>query len=131
MRLFCIILAICRSKLPIASFFPTMPLSAAGSAAVRPKDKRADLSYDIILNGRYHYEIDQQREQGQRILASTRRDEFWRSHGLQPEPSCLQSLIPALDLTMSRAYDVPHSEWKGLGRLMHDILIEVILKPMG
>jgi hypothetical protein len=96
-----------------------------------PKEKRGDLKYDIILNGRYHHEILQQREQGQKLLLSGERDEFWRSHGLQPEPSYLQFLTPALDLVLSRAFDIPHSEWKGLGRVMQDLLFEVILTPTG
>ena len=96
-----------------------------------PKEKRGDLNYDIILNGRYHHEILQQREQGQELLLSGERDEFWRSHGLQPEPSYLQFLTPALDLVLSRAFDIPHSEWKGLGRVMQDLLFEVILTPTG
>ena len=94
-----------------------------------PKEKRGDLQYDIILNGRYHYDVVQQRKEGQNILASGERDEFWRSHGLQPEPCYLQTLTPALDLVLSRAFDTPHSEWKGLGRLLQDLLFEVILTP--
>ena len=71
-----------------------------------PKEKRGDFQYDIILNGRYHHVV-QQRKEGQKILASGERDEFWRSHGLQPEPCYLQTLTPALDLVLSRAFDTP------------------------
>jgi hypothetical protein len=96
-----------------------------------PKEKRGDMRYDITTNGRYHHEIIRQREEGQKLLLSDERDKFWRSHGLQPEPCYLQSLTPALDLVLSRVFDTPHSEWKGLGRIMQDLLFEVILTPSG
>ena len=38
---------------------------------------------------------------------------------------------PALDLVLSRSCDIPHSEWKGLSRILQDLLFDVILTPRG
>ena len=52
-------------------------------------------------------------------------------NGLRAEPSPLEDLAPALDIILSRAYDIPHSEWKGLGKQLHQLLIDSVLTPVG
>jgi hypothetical protein len=66
-----------------------------------------------------------------RSKKSKKKKEFFKSHGLQLEPSPLETLTPALNLILNRSYDIPHSEWKGLGRLLQDLLMDMILTPRG
>jgi hypothetical protein len=96
-----------------------------------PQTKRGDLDYDVVLNGRYHYETLRKRQEGNELPTATEQKDFWRENGLLPKPSPLESLTPALDLILGRPYDIPHSEWKGLGGILHDLLFECILTPRG
>ena len=96
-----------------------------------PGDQRHDLDYDVIENGRFHYDVQQKRQEGDAIEQITARKRFWKSNGLLPEPSVLEHLTPALDLVLSRSCDIPHSEWKGLSRILQDLLFDVILTPRG
>ncbi|KAE8164620.1 hypothetical protein BDV40DRAFT_310810 [Aspergillus tamarii] len=92
------------------------------------KDQRADLKFDIINYGRYHYQTCTLRSQGNRILGKTERESFFTQHGLKDKPSALEELSPTLDLVLTRPYDVPHSEWKGLGVIMQEILSKALCK---
>jgi hypothetical protein len=93
--------------------------------------ERADLSYDTVLKGRYHFETIHKREIGNKISVTSQRRIFWSKHGLQTEESPLEKLSPALDLILGRPYDIPHSEWKGLGRRIQELLITEILTTSG
>lgn len=96
-----------------------------------PKQACGNLEYDVVVKGRYHFEAKERRSRGDKIKGIKKRKEFFKSHCLQLEPSPLETLTPALDIISSRSYDIPHSEWKGLGRLLQDLLIEMILAPQG
>ena len=41
----------------------------------------------------------------------------------------LSTILPALDLVMSRPTDTAHSEYGGITKLMHLLLLEAILTP--
>jgi len=43
----------------------------------------------------------------------------------------IAELAPALDLILGRAYDPPHSEWRGIGRVIYGILLQNILTTAG
>lgn len=68
--------------------------------------------------------------QAAEIPTQSYKDEFLQSFGLCSESS-LQSLLPALDLTLACIYDIPHSEWKGLGQVLQELLYSAILTPHG
>lgn len=127
----------------VLAFTGDMPQQAANGGflthnAVRgcrscycPKDARKDLKFDIVLEGRYHHETRAKRHEGMAIVNKRRRDEFWQRYGLRQDESPMVKLGPALDLILTRTYDIPHSEWKGLGRLMQEILIDHLLTDNG
>ena len=48
---------------------------------------------------------------------------------LHPPP--ISQIAPALDLILSRAYDAPHSEWRGLGRILQRLLFSSIFTKGG
>ena len=56
---------------------------------------------------------------------------FYKKKGMQPDPPAVSNLAPALDIIRSRPYDVPHSEWTGLGRIMQVFLMNKILTTRG
>jgi hypothetical protein len=50
---------------------------------------------------------------------------------MRPEESPYVDLCPSLDLIRSRPLDAPHSEWRGLGRILQALLIQEILTKAG
>lgn len=95
-----------------------------------PKEERGNLQFDIIGKGRYHYETMKQRQYTE-ALDNTASKTFTREKGIRLEPSPIAKLCPALDLIQSRAYDAPHSEWRGLGRILQGFLMSTILSKRG
>jgi hypothetical protein len=96
-----------------------------------PSNEKGDLQYDVVFNGRYHHETHQKRNKGNAIAEVTRRNKYWTSKGLLPNTSPLEQLTPALDLILAQTYDTPHSEWKGLGKILHRLLNKSILTSSG
>jgi hypothetical protein len=92
-------------------------------------NSRRDLSYDIFRNGRYHYQtIQMRKEMASKSLAE--RAEYSTKWGLDVAP-VLQTITPALDLVLSRPFDLAHSEYQGLSQLMHELLKDTILTAKG
>ncbi|KAF6223757.1 hypothetical protein HO173_013218 [Letharia columbiana] len=90
------------------------------------KDERANLDFDIVGNGRYHWETTQQREFAG-DLDGAELKEFIQDTGIRLDAPPIAKLAPSLDLIQSRAYDAPHSEWRGLGRILQGFLMTTIL----
>lgn len=94
------------------------------------RDERGDLEYDIVLNGRYHSITTEQRENAADLTTGERKA-YFRNLGIKPEKPPIGRLAPASDIILSRAYDAPHSEWRGLGRIIHSLLMTTILSKHG
>ena len=90
-------------------------------------ESRADLDYDTIKNGRYHYQTMQQRDTMSAIRATKKREVFASQWGLSPEEPALFRLFPALDIIVTRPSDPAHSEYAGLCKQLHQLLLEAIL----
>lgn len=130
-------------NISVIAFTADMPQQAANSGALAhranigcrscycPKERRGDMDYDIVENGRYYSEVALKRLHGQGIKSKTQCNEFFRSHGLQKQISPLEELVPSLDVTLGCAYDIPHSEWKGLGQSLQKVLCDSILNSHG
>lgn len=95
-----------------------------------PKEERGNLNFDIVGNGRYHWETIQQREYAD-SLDNADLKIFIRDTGVRLEVPPIAKLAPALDLIQSRPYDAPHSEWRGLGRILQGFLMTSILSKRG
>jgi hypothetical protein len=91
------------------------------------KDTRGDMKRDIVRYGRYHHQILGFRQQAEKMASSKHREEFLASHGLSTEQPALQSITPALDLTLSRPPDPAHSEYYGIIRKLYPMLYKKIL----
>ena len=95
------------------------------------KEERSDLKYDVVRNGRYHWETMQQREYARDLDSTKDRNDFVKDFGVRIEVPAVVKLAPALDIIQSRAYDAPHSEWRGLGRILQSFLMTSILSKRG
>lgn len=92
------------------------------------KADRGKLDYDIVAQGRYHYQLRAMRAHMDSQTSQAQRNTYSKSTGLLPETGVpLAQLTPALDLVLSRPNDPAHSEFGGLSELMHGLLMESIL----
>lgn len=89
------------------------------------------MEYNIVENGRYYFDVALKHFQGQDIQGKLQSHDFFWKHGLQKQASPLEELVPSLDVTLGCAYDIPHSEWKGLGQNLQKLLCESILNTHG
>ena len=94
-------------------------------------EEKADLEFDTVLGGRYHWDTEIQRQEAQDLDTAAEMRRFTERTGIRVEPSAITKLVPALDLIQSRAYDAPHSEWRGLGRILQGFLMTSILSKRG
>lgn len=94
------------------------------------KEDRGNLEYDTIDNGRTHLHTLFLWED-MKHMNGVQRQMQMRKAGMKSEPPVVMRLAPALDLIQSRAYDAPHSEWRGLGRIFHSFLLSSILSKRG
>lgn len=92
---------------------------------------RANLEFDIIAQGRYHWDTVMRREEAQHLATAAEKRRFTEETGIRMESPAVAKLAPALDLIQSRAYDAPHSEWRGLGRILQGFLMTSILSKRG
>jgi hypothetical protein len=90
-------------------------------------EHRGDLSYDILRSGRYHHSTMQQRSEMDEIRSTTKREEYGRKWGLQTGETALFRLTPALDIILTRPSDPAHSEFGGIVRQLHTLLVDSIL----
>ena len=89
--------------------------------------ERGNLDYDILNEGRYHQQtVDMRNEMNGRRVADdrTRYGVLW---GTAKKPPTLATLTPALDLIVTRPADPLHSEFGGISRMMHEMLVDSIL----
>lgn len=87
-----------------------------------PNELYRDLTYDAVTNGQYHFETCIKHGRATGIARQGDQASYLQSVGLRPKPSPLEDLMPSVDLQLACAYDIPHSEWKGLGEKLQDML---------
>lgn len=91
---------------------------------------RADLHFDTEKHGRYHYDIICLRKEGKR-LSEEDQDRFFKRHSMHRDPPAVTQIAPALCYRLGRAYDLPHSEWQGIGKVVYTLLVKDILSNEG
>ena len=92
-------------------------------------DNRGDLGYDTFENGRYHKQAVAMRDDMEGFKTKVLRDKYATKWGIDTEEPCLVKISPALDIILSRPSDPAHSEYNGLTRIMHNLLLDTILTP--
>ena len=90
-------------------------------------DQRDQLDFDIRTEGRYHHQVVEMRKVLDSLQTINARNKFCTKWGMSLEPPCLSSISPALDLILSRPGDPAHSEYNGVSKLMHTLILETIL----
>ncbi|KAL9036395.1 MAG: hypothetical protein Q9180_004325 [Flavoplaca navasiana] len=111
------------------SGFKTQRATLGCRFCVIPKDLRDQLDYDVIQNGRFHFKVLQQRDEMKAIRATARREAYATLWGLSTEEPALVRLFPALDIIRTRPSDPAHSEYAGLCKQLHQLLLDAILSP--
>jgi len=92
-----------------------------------PKYENGNLDFDVEGHGRYHFDSVLLRQEGASLPTAKQRTTFVKSLGLRPEPPAVAKIAPSLDLILGRGYDTPHSEWRGIGRVLYTLLFQHIL----
>ena len=112
-------------KGPRAHKFCRCCFASSGQRAVDPD---VMLKFDHITHGRYHIQtLEMQHMLHHHLQTVSERKRYCTQWGMAEELPALARLSPALDLVMSRPVDAAHSEYNGLGNLMHFLLRDAIL----
>lgn len=94
-----------------------------------PSAERSNLDFDILTNGRTHHQAMSMRAELERTAAVNKgqAEAYAIKFGLSIEQPPLTALAPALDIILSRPSDPAHSEFQGITKQMHFLLIERVL----
>jgi hypothetical protein len=95
-----------------------------------PKAVRGNITFDIVLNNRYHFDTVYKRRDGQELRGQVK-TKFFKDLGLREDPPTIAAIALTLDLILSRGYDVPYSKWRGIGRVLLSILFNNIFTKRG
>lgn len=91
--------------------------------------ERGDLDYDVVANQRGHHELVRQRRALNELPTKTLKNAFSSEHGISLEKPAVDNICSALDLVAGRPGDTAHSEFGGITKMMHQLLLDVALKP--
>src|SRR4029077_19371755 len=96
-----------------------------------PVGDRGNLSYDSLQNGRYHFQTLGMRKVLESHGTIRARENYATKWGLDSHEraAALAEITPALDIILSRPGDPAHSEYQGLTRMMHNLLLDTLLTP--
>lgn len=95
-----------------------------------PRESRGDLEYDTVGNGRFHFDTLYHWEESAN-WPQKEREAFLNRLGMHNHPPAILRITGMLCLILGRAFDAPHSEWRGLGRRLVTLLLEYILTDIG
>lgn len=122
---------------PILAFTGDMPQQQANSGMLSVQatqgcrscevdsKKRGDLDYDIVGNQRGHIDVQRQRRlmDGMNL---TNKKKYSSAHGLAIEAPAVGHIAPALDVIRGRPSDSAHSEFGGIVKMIHQILLDQV-----
>lgn len=89
-------------------------------------DERADTEIDIVTHGRYHHETLRMRDH-MKTLTKTAQLKYSTQNGIGLSPPPLLTISPALDIIHSRPSNPAHSEYGGITKQLHELLMNEIL----
>ena len=92
-------------------------------------DKRGDLDFNVLDQARAYMEMMRLRRAMDDMQQKYRKQAFSTKHGISIEAPAVQHIAPVLDLISSRPGDTAHSEFNGITKMTHQILIDAVLKP--
>ena len=89
--------------------------------------ERDQLDYDLVQNGRFHHQALNMRKEMQSLRTKQERDSYATKWGINTNDPCLIDISPTLNILLSRPGDPAHSEYSGMTKQLHLLLIETIL----
>ncbi|KOC15938.1 hypothetical protein AFLA70_169g002151 [Aspergillus flavus AF70] len=92
--------------------------------------ERSNLDYNTVSMGRYHNQILQLRQIASQKSGKAK-DKFCQEYGLSLNPSPLFAICPSLNLVSFFPSDPCHSEYAGIAKMSHILLLENILSSSG
>jgi hypothetical protein len=95
------------------------------------QEDRGDLYYNTDDNGRYHFDEQQIREEGNALPTKAQREEHFKRHGMKPGRPPIRMVAPTLDVIQGAGYDICHSEWRGIGQKLFQLLLDHMLTGAG
>ncbi|EFW13347.1 conserved hypothetical protein [Coccidioides posadasii str. Silveira] len=93
--------------------------------------ERFNMNFDLVKRGRYHYQLLNLRAEIEAKRTVREREALWKTHGLAKESPPVLKICPALNLVTFFPSDPCHSEFSGLSKIAHTLLISHILTPEG
>ena len=90
---------------------------------------RGDLKFDVSHQGRYHNQTISIRKGIDKLRFKGDKETVTRRWGMTLKAPSLVNISPALDIITSRPGDPAHSEYNGMSRMSHEILLTGILTP--
>nr|KMM66395.1 hypothetical protein CPAG_02734 [Coccidioides posadasii RMSCC 3488] len=95
------------------------------------ENQRHDMDFDTMTEGRYHFRILQQREKINSTETQALKQSLCKEYGMAEEQTALLKICPSLNLVTFFPSDPCHSEFSGISKLAHYLLVSVILTPHG
>lgn len=92
---------------------------------------RSDLNYDIAENGRYHHQSVFLRQVINETSSATQKTALFRKYGFTKHASALLKICPSLNLQTFFPSDPCHSEYAGISKMAHYLLVSAVLTPSG
>ncbi|KAI0550499.1 hypothetical protein F4679DRAFT_572871 [Xylaria curta] len=90
--------------------------------------QRGDLDFDIISNTRSHFEMLRQRRALDELSTKAAKQKLSSDTGISLERPAMADLAPALDLINTRPGDAAHSEFGGITKMLHQLLLDAAMK---
>ena len=94
------------------------------------KLQKADLTFNTLLNARYHHRVLYERRHAA-TLSTSKAQTYLKALGMSEEQTPLIRIAPALDIIRSRPTDAAHSEFAGIAKQAQYCLIDAILTEDG
>ncbi|KAJ8132205.1 hypothetical protein O1611_g1419 [Lasiodiplodia mahajangana] len=126
---------------PVLAFTGDMPQQQVNSGALGvtankgcrscevTANKRGDLNFDTISNMRGHFEALRQRRALDELPTKAAKKKLSTETGLSLERPAMLEMAPALDLITTRPSDAAHSEFGGITKMLHQLLLDSAIKP--
>ncbi|RYC54491.1 hypothetical protein CHU98_g11716 [Xylaria longipes] len=92
-------------------------------------DKRGDLDFDMISDMRGHFETLRQRRALEELPSKAAKKKLSSETGISLERPAMSIMAPALDLITTRPCDAAHSEFGGITKMLHQLLLDSAIKP--
>ncbi|EAS27452.3 uncharacterized protein CIMG_13536 [Coccidioides immitis RS] len=95
------------------------------------ENQQHDMDFDTIAKGHYHFQILQQREKINSTETQALKQSLCKEYEMAKEQTALLKICPSLNLVTFFSSDPCHSEFSGISKLAHYLLVSVILTPHG